>query len=100
VEPDETYAVEIELWATSIVVPRGYRLSLVIEGRDYSRSEQRHPRTGSGPFLHNDPVDRKPEQFEGTVHIYTGGAFDSLLMLPVVPARSASDASTAPEELT
>ncbi|MNV04397.1 Cocaine esterase [compost metagenome] len=86
VSPDTCYPIEVELWPTSIVVPKGYRIALLVEGRDFSRSPTREPRTGSGPFLHNDPTDRDPSRLQGVNRIRTGGSYDSSLLLPIVPS--------------
>jgi predicted acyl esterase len=87
VEAGACYSVEVELWPTSIVVPAGYRLGLLVEGQDFSRSPGREPRTGSGPFLHNDPADRDVAKLAGSVRIHTGGRHDSSVLLPVIPPR-------------
>ena len=85
VEAETAYQIDVELWPTSIVVHEGYRLALLVEGQDFSRSPTREPRTGSGPFLHNDPADRDSARFAGVNRIRTGGGYDSSLLLPVIP---------------
>lgn len=87
VSPDTCYRIDVELWPTSIVVPTGYRLALLVEGQDFSRSPTREPRTGSGPFLHNDLSDRDPARLQGVNRIRTGGRYDSSLLLPVIPSQ-------------
>lgn len=87
VAPSTCYPIDVELWPTSVVVPRGYRLGLLVESQDFSRSANKEPRTGSGPFLHNDPKDRSPAKFAGINRIHTGGAFDSSILLPVIPRK-------------
>lgn len=86
--PGEDYRVEVEIWPTSIVLPRGYRLAVRIDAQDFEREGATGPRKGSGPFLHTDPLDRKPDLFNGENTILTGGAYDSHLMLPLIPCRS------------
>jgi predicted acyl esterase len=102
VEPDQDYAVDIEIWPSSVVVPAGYRLALTVLGRDFilggrrgsiGRLIARFCRTfpviaalfmpGSAPFLH-DGRDR--DRFGGEHRILCGGSYDSHVILPVIPA--------------
>ncbi len=89
--PGEVYEVDVEIWPTSIVVPPGYSLTLTVQGHDFERPEEVagvgpwQAFRGSGPFLHNDPWDRRPEVYGGRVRIYGGGLTPSYLLLPVVP---------------
>jgi predicted acyl esterase len=85
--PGETYEVQVELWPTCIVVPKGYRIALRVEGKDFTRSEKGGPLTGSGPFLHFNPKDRPPDVFGGENSIHTGGQYKSYLQIPVVPPK-------------
>ncbi|GBD08488.1 Putative serine esterase [Candidatus Thermoflexus japonica] len=89
--PGQIYEVDVEIWPTSIVIPPGYTLTLTIQGKDFER-EETIPGVGpwaafrgSGPFLHNDPWDRRPERVGGRVRIYGGGETPSFLLLPVIP---------------
>jgi predicted acyl esterase len=98
--PNEVYALDVEIWPTSIVLPPGYRLALSVRGTDYDygdtaqaaanlmvRSTTKQPKRGPGAFMHDDPRDRPPEIFGGTVTLHTGGAYDSFVLLPVIPPR-------------
>ncbi len=85
--PDERYPVDVEILPTSLVVPKGYRLDLLIEGKDFEREVMVGRFRGSGPFLHNDPQDRPPEVFDGKNTLSTGGAHESYLLLPLIPKR-------------
>jgi predicted acyl esterase len=90
--PDEVYELDVEIWPTSLVVPAGYRIALSVRGRDYEYPKAGGDRLttfknelrGSGPFLHDDPHDRPPDVFGGTVTIHTGGDHGSYLLLPFV----------------
>jgi hypothetical protein len=88
--PGELYELEIEIWPTCIVVPPGYRLALTIQGKDYQVTDKPtevgwFTMTGVGPFKHDDPEDRPAEIFDNEVTLYTGGAHDAHLLLPIVP---------------
>lgn len=86
--PRKVYEVQVELWPTCIVVPKGYILTLKLQGKDFSRSEKGGLFTGSGPFLHNHPIDRPLSIFGGTNIIYGGGRYGSYLQIPVVPPKN------------
>jgi len=83
--PGEDYRLEIEVWPTSIVLPRGYRLALRIDAQDFEREGATGPRKGSGPFLHTDPQDRRLDVIGGENTILAGGRYDSHLLLPLIP---------------
>ena len=84
-KPGEIYDVEVEIWPTSVALPKGYRLALTIQGQDFDRPGE--PRdTGTGWFTHDDPRDRPPASFGGTMTIHTGGGREAYLLLPVLSA--------------
>ncbi len=95
--PGEVYEVDVEIWPTSIVVPAGYRIGITIRGSDYEYDgplDESRARLGStfknvmrgcGPYLHDDPRDRRPDIFDGVQTVYTGGARAAYLLLPIIP---------------
>lgn len=83
IEPGTLYEVDVEIWATSIVVPPAYRLALTVEGRDFEWPGATGLTKGSGPFLH---LDRDPALYAGTNTIATGAGQASYLLLPLIPA--------------
>ena len=92
--PGTVYALDIEIWPTCIVVPKGYRVALTIRGKDYvwdgaatTLSNMKHPMRGCGPFEHDDEIDRPPALFGGKVTLHMGPGQASALLLPVIPAR-------------
>ena len=93
--PGEIYELDVEIWPTCIVAPRGYRLALSIRGCDYvypggvTQGLPNMPAvfSGVGPFRHNDPLDRPPEVFGGEVTIHTGPEHPSHVLLPVIPPK-------------
>ncbi|MGY4238341.1 putative acyl esterase [Bradyrhizobium sp. USDA 4449] len=87
--PNEVYELDIEIWPTCIVLPAGYRLALDLRGVDFARAvdpASSLPYRGSGPWLHDDPVDRAATIFGGTTSIYSGPSRPSHLLLPMIPA--------------
>jgi uncharacterized protein len=79
--PGELYPVDVEIWPTTMVFPKGFRLVLTLQGRDFE-----FPGV-PGRMLHNHPIDRDPAEFGGTNTIATGGVHASYLLMPVIPAR-------------
>jgi predicted acyl esterase len=82
--PGQVYAVDVEIWSTSIALTAGCRLALTVQGKDFERADESGPYKGSGFFLHDDPRDRPPKIFGGKHKIHTGIASDSYVLLPVV----------------
>ena len=93
--PGEVYELDIEVWATCIVLPAGYRLALTIQGRDFDHGLEPSPAMGfemrgSGPFQHVNPADRPASLFDNEVTLYAGADRGSYLMLPEIPSESDS----------
>jgi predicted acyl esterase len=93
--PGQVYELDIEIWPTCIVVPKGCRVALTIRGKDYdhgqsaaSLSNMKNPMSGCGPFMHDDPVDRPPEIFGGKVTLHFGSQHPAAVLLPIIPAKS------------
>lgn len=86
--PGETYELDVEIWATHIILPANYRLAISIAGHDFERHTDNEDllwrAKGSGPFLHNHPNDRGSATFKGKTTIHTGGDHESYLLLPIV----------------
>ncbi|MGY9004234.1 MAG: CocE/NonD family hydrolase, partial [Rhodospirillales bacterium] len=76
--PGEIVELDIEIWPTSVVVPKGHRIALSVRGRDYvypggadqGLSNMKNAFTGVGPFLHDDAQDRPPEIFGRDVTLH------------------------------
>jgi hypothetical protein len=94
--PGEVVPLDVELWPTSVVVPRGHRLVLTVRGRDYEWGKSTGARLsnfknelrGCGPFLHDDPRDRPAAIFGGTTTLHAGPAQQSYVLVPVVPPQA------------
>lgn len=91
--PGQVYELDVEIWPTCIVVPRGYRIALSVRGRDFEHegaaatlSNMKNPMRGCGPFMHDDPVDRPPAVFGGNVTLHMGPDRHAGLLLPIIPA--------------
>jgi predicted acyl esterase len=88
----ESYALDVEIWPTSIVVPAGYRLALTIRGRDYVYPGDLsavpgaigQPADGVGPFRHKDDVDRPPAVFDNLVTLRFADQDPPYVLVPVV----------------
>ena len=93
-KPGQVYELDVEMWPTCIVVPKGYRLTLTVRGKDYvysgeatTLSNMKNPMRGCGPFEHDDPTDRPPEIFGGKVTLHFGAQRQSSVLLPVIPPK-------------
>ena len=94
-EPGQVYELDIEIHASGMVIPKGYRLALSVRGRDYvypgepdaGLSNMKNQFTGVGPFLHDDPDNRPAEIFENNVTLHIGPKQSGYLLLPVVPPK-------------
>jgi predicted acyl esterase len=103
--PGQTYQLDIDIWPTCVVLPRGYRVALSVQGANWKFPGVVNagrllnfavPLQGSGPFQHNDPVDRPAEIFGGHTTVHTGADTASWLQLPIVGrAPGAASAETA-----
>jgi hypothetical protein len=90
--PGVPVELDVEIWPTCIVVPRGYRIALSIRGRDYEHDEaaatlsnMKNPMRGCGPFVHDDETDRPPAVFGGKVTLHFER--QPYLLLPMIPER-------------
>ncbi len=93
-KPGEIYPLDIEIWPTCIVIPKGHRLVLAVRSKDYvwegaatTLSNMKNPMRGCGPFEHDDETDRPPEVFGCTVTLHMGPERPAMLLLPVIPHR-------------
>ncbi|MBN8920464.1 MAG: CocE/NonD family hydrolase [Rhizobiales bacterium] len=88
--PGQVYELDVEIWPTCIVLPKGYRLALNIAGKDFERpgddSNPAFRSRGSGPWIHDDARDRPPEIFAGKTTLHTGPQRESFLLLPIIPS--------------
>jgi predicted acyl esterase len=80
--PGEFYEVDVEIWPTSMVFPKGYRLVLTIMGKDFEFPDI------PGRILHKQASDRGSTTFEGSSRILTGGTRASYLTLPHIPSTN------------
>ncbi len=89
--PDRIYELDVEIWPQCIVLPKGFQLSINIAGQDFDRPgpavEAYVPSRGSGPFLHDHPVDRCKEVFGGRTTLHSGPNHQSYLLVPIIPKR-------------
>ena len=93
-KPGEVVELDVEIWPTCIVVPRGYRIALTVRGKDYEYdgeaavlSNMKNPMKGCGPFIHDDDNDRPPAVFGGKVTLHTGPSRQASVLLPVIPPK-------------
>jgi uncharacterized protein len=93
--PGQLVELDVELWPTSIVVPKGYRVALTVRGKDYEwqkttgakLSNFKNELRGCGPFLHDDPRDRPKEVFGGRTTLHFGPGQAPYVLVPIIPAK-------------
>jgi predicted acyl esterase len=94
-EPGRPYDLEVEIWPTCIVVPRGYRIALSVRNTDYvypgdlsiGFGKFGQPATGVGALRHDDAVDRPLEQTSGRITLHLDDRTPSYVLLPIIPGR-------------
>ena len=91
--PNEPVEMDIEIWPTSFVVPKGYRLGLNIRGSDYEVdgkdagvAHAPYQMKGVGPFTHTNLNDRPPEVFGGKHKLHFSSEKMPFVLLPVIPS--------------
>jgi uncharacterized protein len=94
----EICELDIEIWPTSIVVPRGYRVALTVRGRDYeyggsgNEVELGHFKgsklSGVGIYTHVDPKHRRADVYGGRTTLHAGRDQPAFLLLPLIPPPS------------
>jgi predicted acyl esterase len=91
-QPGSPVDLAVEIWPTSIFVPKGYRIALSIRGKDYQwqsttglkLSNFKNELLGCGPFLHDDPRDRPHRLFGGTTTLHIDRSGFSHVLVPII----------------
>jgi uncharacterized protein len=94
-KPGQPVDLAIEIWPTSIVVPKGYRIALSVRGKDYTwqattgarLSNFKNELLGCGPFLHDDPRDRPRRRFAGATTLHVDRSGSCSVTVPIIPRR-------------
>ena len=81
-KPGEVVQADVEVWPTAVLLPRGSRIALVLQGKDWEGLGKPGSST-SNFFTHTDPVDRPPEKYSGQHTVHTG-ARECWLQIPVI----------------
>ncbi|MEK9660965.1 MAG: CocE/NonD family hydrolase [Alphaproteobacteria bacterium] len=94
--PGDIYELDIEIWPTCIVVPKGYRVALTLRGKDYrwpgaegAGVVQLQGRlfSGVGPFKHDDGRTRPLPEFDSDITLHSGPDMPAHVLLPVIPPK-------------
>jgi predicted acyl esterase len=92
----EIYECDIEIVASCIVVPAGWRVAFTVRGKDYEYDGElaefgkkfHYGTRGTGGMTHNDPDSRPAGLYAGRITLHSGGGRESYLMLPVIPSAA------------
>jgi predicted acyl esterase len=94
--PGQPVELDVEIWPTCIVAPKGYRIGLSVRGKDYENicpplaiPGVPYPLSGVGPFLHDHPQDRPREIFGGKNALHFDARMRPYLLLPIIPQSTA-----------
>ena len=92
--PEQDVELDVELWPTCIVVPKGYRIALTVAGKDYhfdgppvKIAHAFYDFSGVGPFFHTHPKDRPAEMFETWNSLHFTADKRPYVLLPVIPPK-------------
>jgi hypothetical protein len=91
----EVVELDIEVWPTSVAIPKGYRIGLAVRGKDYLYGGgagrgirfQGGQFTGVGGFRHDEGLDRPAKVFNGEVTLHFGPDKAGYVLLPVIPPK-------------
>jgi predicted acyl esterase len=87
-EPRNIYELDVEIWPTCVVLPSGSRIAITVAGHDFTWPGTKGVGKWSGPFLHNDHLDRPPSEFQGKTGIHSGTDRLPFVLLPIIPDRT------------
>lgn len=91
--PGEIYELDIEIWPSCMVIPKGYRIAVSVRGRDYVYPggtggpgvKKLGTFTGVGPFRHDEERDHPAEIFDNEITLHFGDDHNGYILLPVIP---------------
>jgi predicted acyl esterase len=90
-KPGQVYELDVEVWPTCIVVPKGYRIALTVRGKDYEYPAGGGAGKGeiafSKPIRHEDPADRPAAVFGGAVTLHSSPDRKAYVLLPIIPQK-------------
>ena len=75
----EVYPVDVEIWATSVVLMEGDTLELQISSSDSENIDK--------VFAHDHPKDRPLEKLLGYNELHLGSGYENFLRLPIIPQK-------------
>jgi uncharacterized protein len=89
--PNKPVELDIEIWPTCIVVPKGYRIALTVRGKDYEYDgtdaalpHAHYPMKGVGHFVHSNPTDRPVDVFGGVNTLHFSSDQLPYVLLPLI----------------
>lgn len=96
-KPGEPVDMDVEIWPSCVVIPKGYRLAISVRGRDYEcaygdeltagLSHLSNKLKGCGGFIHTDPENRPMDRFSGTTTLHFAKGSQPYILMPVVPPK-------------
>lgn len=89
-EPGKPYELDVEIWPTNVLLPKGSQIALEISGKDFEQflppTKPDEPWAMRSPiiFSHDNENDRPKDVFGGETTIFTGGETLSHILLPII----------------
>jgi predicted acyl esterase len=89
-QPGKVYDLDVEIWPTNILLPKGSQIALQVSGKDFERMIP--PKKAGNPWemgnpticTHNHLGDRPADIFGGESTIFMGGETPSYILLPFI----------------
>lgn len=93
--PGEKVALDVEIWPTSVVIPKGYRLGFNVTGTDYELENEsqwtlKTPYEGfiwKGSAAYTHKGDSWMPELHGTTTLYAEGSEKPYVLLPIIPKK-------------
>lgn len=93
--PGEIYELDVEVWPTSVNIPKGYRFGFTVAGKDFELDDSYGPfPTGYGRvwkgcaiYTHTMPGDRDKDVFRGTTTVLSDSEHQSYFLMPIIPEK-------------
>ena len=92
--PGEKVDLDVEIWPTSVIIPKGYRVGINLTGTDYELTDESQWTTatpwgtvwkGSADYTHKG--DSWMKELHGNTTLHAEGAEKPYILLPIIPKK-------------
>lgn len=94
ITPEEKVNLDVEIWPTSVIIPKGYRVGINLTGTDYELTDESLWTTdtpwgtvwkGNADYTHKG--DSWMKELHGNTSLYGEGNNKPYIMLPIIPTN-------------